>query len=54
MLNGIIGRKKGMAQVFADDGRVVPVTIVAISPCKVVQVKTMETDGYTALQIAAE
>ncbi len=51
MMNGIIGRKKGMSQVFTDEGRVVPVTVIEATPCKVVQVKTVETDGYTALQI---
>lgn len=50
-MNGIIGRKIGMTSAFASDGRLVPVTVVQVGPCVVTQVKTQETDGYTALQL---
>ena len=46
---GIIGTKKGMTRLFQDDGRVIPVTIVECTPSQVVQIKTIETDGYPAL-----
>jgi large subunit ribosomal protein L3 len=48
---GIIGRKLGMTQIFLEDGSVVPATIVEAGPCKVVQKKTQEKDGYNALQL---
>ena len=49
---GIIGRKLGMTRIFADDGSAVAVTVVKAGPCPVTQVKTIENDGYNALQIA--
>ena len=49
---GIIGRKLGMTRIFADDGSAVAVTVVKAGPCPVTQVKTVEKDGYNALQIA--
>ena len=49
---GIIGRKIGMTQVFLDDGSVVPATVVEAGPCRVVQKKTKERDGYSALQLS--
>ncbi|MBU3831390.1 MAG: 50S ribosomal protein L3 [Candidatus Desulfovibrio faecigallinarum] len=49
---GIIGRKLGMTRIFNDDGAAVPVTVLQVGPCPVTQVKTTETDGYNALQIA--
>ncbi len=49
---GILGTKLGMTQVFDDDGRAVPVTVVQAGPCTVTQVKTTETDGYDAVQLA--
>ncbi len=49
---GIIGRKLGMTRIFADDGRAVAVTVIKAGPCPVTQVKTVERDGYNALQIA--
>jgi large subunit ribosomal protein L3 len=49
---GIIGRKLGMTQVFGDAGAMVPVTVIEAGPCAVTQVKTDETDGYTAVQLA--
>jgi large subunit ribosomal protein L3 len=48
---GIIGRKVGMTQVYAEDGRVVPVTVLKAGPCVVVQRKSKEKDGYSAVQI---
>ncbi len=49
---GILGTKLGMTQIFDEEGRSVPVTVVQAGPCPVAQVKTKETDGYTAIQIA--
>ncbi|PIE01528.1 MAG: 50S ribosomal protein L3 [Acidobacteria bacterium] len=51
MIKGLIGKKIGMTQVYDDQGQVVPVTVVEAGPCVVTQVKTMETDGYSAVQI---
>ncbi len=53
MVNGIIGRKKGMTQVFLEDGTLVPVTVIDATPCGVVQRKTVENDGYEAVQLGA-
>jgi large subunit ribosomal protein L3 len=54
-MKGIVGRKLGMTQLFDEEsGRVVPVTVVEAGPCPVVQVKTVETDGYEAVQLAFE
>ncbi|HXH87610.1 MAG TPA: 50S ribosomal protein L3 [Gaiellaceae bacterium] len=54
-MKGILGRKLGMTQVFdPESGQVTPVTVIQAGPCPVVQVKTMETDGYEAVQIAYE
>jgi len=50
-MEGLIGKKIGMTQVWDDQGRRVPVTVIEAGPCPVVQVKTMETDGYEALQL---
>ena len=47
----IVGEKVGMTQVWDDQNRAVPVTVVKVSPCRVVQVKTVENDGYSALQV---
>lgn len=52
MEKAIIGKKLGMTQVFTDDGRVQPVTVIEAGPCYVTQIKTKETDGYEAVQIA--
>jgi large subunit ribosomal protein L3 len=49
---GILGEKLGMTQVFTDDGRAVPVTVIKAGPCHVVQVKTPERDGYSAVQLS--
>ncbi|HEX7580932.1 MAG TPA: 50S ribosomal protein L3 [Thermoanaerobaculia bacterium] len=51
MINGILGRKIGMTQVFEADGTVVPVTVVEAGPCLVVQRKTKDNDGYDAVQL---
>ncbi len=51
MIRGLIGRKLGMTQVFAEDGTVVPVTVLEVGPCVVTQVKTEERDGYKAVQL---
>ncbi|NLO86565.1 MAG: 50S ribosomal protein L3 [Clostridiales bacterium] len=51
MKKAIVGKKIGMTQVFTDDGRLVPVTVVEAGPCKVVQKKTTESDGYDAVQV---
>jgi large subunit ribosomal protein L3 len=48
---GIIGKKVGMTQIFLEDGSVVPATVVEAGPCKVIQKKTKEKDGYNALQL---
>jgi large subunit ribosomal protein L3 len=48
----IVGEKVGMTQVWDDDNKVVPVTVVKVEPCRVVQVKTPENDGYSALQVS--
>jgi large subunit ribosomal protein L3 len=50
-IEGIIGKKVGMTQVFAEDGALVPVTVIQAGPCLVVQKKTSEKDGYDAVQI---
>jgi large subunit ribosomal protein L3 len=50
-MKGILGRKVGMTQLLTERGEVVPVTIIEAGPCFVTQIKTAETDGYTAIQI---
>lgn len=52
-MKGILGRKIGMTQVFAKDGKLVPVTVVEIEPNVVTQIKTKEKDGYDAVQLGA-
>lgn len=51
MAKGIIGKKLGMTNVFADDGRLIPVTVVEAGPCRVVQIKSVARDGYDAVQL---
>ena len=51
MNKAIIGRKVGMTQIFTPDGKVIPVTVVEAGPCPVVQIKTVEKDGYAALKL---
>lgn len=50
-MKGILGRKVGMTQVFTKDGKLIPVTVVSVEPNVVMQVKTVETDGYNAIQL---
>jgi large subunit ribosomal protein L3 len=50
-MEGMLGRKVGMTQIYAEDGRVVPVTVLKAGPCLVVQRKTRATDGYEAVQL---
>ncbi len=52
MGKGIIGKKIGMTQIFVEDGRIIPVTVIEAGPCKVSQIRTEEKDGYVALQLA--
>ena len=51
MKKGLIAKKIGMTQIFAEDGAVIPVTVVEAGPCAVVQIKTVEKDGYAAAQL---
>ena len=51
-IKGILGKKLGMTQIFDEDNRVIPVTVVEAGPCVVTQIRTPETDGYSAIQIA--
>ncbi len=51
-MKGILGRKIGMTQVFSKDGKLVPVTVIEVEPNVVTQVKTIENDGYNAIQLA--
>jgi large subunit ribosomal protein L3 len=51
MTKGILGKKLGMTQLFAADGTVIPVTVIEAGPCVVLQKKTVENDGYEAIQI---
>lgn len=53
MAPGLVGRKLGMSRVFAEDGISIPVTVVEVNPIKVTQIKTVETDGYISIQVAA-
>ena len=52
-MKGILGKKIGMTQVFSKNGNLIPVTVVEVEPNVVSQIKTMETDGYEAIQLAA-
>ena len=49
---GLVGRKIGMTRIFQDDGKSVPVTVLDVSGNRVTRVKTVETDGYNAIQVA--
>jgi large subunit ribosomal protein L3 len=51
MTIGIVGRKCGMTRIFADDGASIPVTVVEVEPNRITQIKTIETDGYQAVQV---
>lgn len=52
MINGILGKKLGMTQVFDENGKLVSVTVIEAGPCVVTQVKTVDSDGYEAAQVA--
>ena len=54
MQKAIIGKKVGMTQIFDESGKVIPVTVVEAGPCVVTQKKTVETDGYVAVQLGFE
>ena len=53
-MKGILGKKLGMTQVFGNDGKLVPVTVIEVEPNVVTQIKTVETDGYEAVQFGYE
>ena len=53
-MKGILGRKKGMTQVFTKSGKLIPVTVIEVEPNVVTQIKTMENDGYEAVQLGFE
>ncbi len=53
-MKGILGRKAGMTTAFAEDGRAIPVTVIEVKPNTVLQVKTIETDGYIAIKLGVE
>jgi large subunit ribosomal protein L3 len=53
-MEGILGKKIGMTQIFKDSGQIVPVTIVAAGPCSILQIKTKQKDGYNAIQLGFE
>ena len=51
-MKAILGEKLGMTQVFDDEARAIPVTVIKAGPCRIVQIKTPETDGYSAIQLS--
>lgn len=51
MPKAILGKKLGMTQIFSPEGKLIPVTVIAAGPCSITQVKTMENDGYLAVQL---
>lgn len=53
-MKGILGKKRGMTQVFTKEGKLIPVTVVEVEPNVVTQIKTVEKDGYDAVQLATE
>ncbi|MBU1185310.1 MAG: 50S ribosomal protein L3 [Acidobacteria bacterium] len=54
MVEGMIGKKIGMTQTFDENGNVIPVTVIKAGPCRIVQIKTREKDGYDAVQLGLE
>ncbi len=52
-MSGLIGKKVGMTSVFDNEGRNIPVTVIEIEPCTITQIKTEDTDGYNAVQLAS-
>ena len=53
-MSAILGRKLGMTSIFTDDGAFVPCTVIEAGPCPVVQIKTLDNDGYNAVQLGYE
>ena len=53
-MKGILGKKIGMTQVFTTEGKLIPVTVIEVEPNVVTQIKTVEKDGYEAVQLATE
>lgn len=51
-MNAILGEKVGMTQIFDDEARAIPVTVIKAGPCHITQIRTTDTDGYTAVQIS--
>lgn len=54
MVTSLLGKKLGMSQIFTPEGELVPITIIQAGPCEIIQIKTVEKDGYSALQIGFE
>jgi len=54
MKKGLLGKKLGMTQIFSEDGRKIPVTVVKAGPCVVLSKKNLEKDGYDAIQLGFE
>ena len=54
MKKAILGTKLGMTQLFTEDGTLIPVTVIEAGPCRVIQKKTAENDGYEAVQVGFE
>ena len=54
MIAGLLGRKLGMTQIYTDAGALLPVTVIQAGPCKVMQLKTQENDGYSAVQLGMD
>jgi large subunit ribosomal protein L3 len=53
-MSGIIGKKIGMTSLFSEDGKNIPCTVIEAGPCVVTQIRTLDTDGYEAIQLAFE
>lgn len=51
MLSGFLGKKIGMTQIYSDGGKLLPVTLIQAGQCNVMQIKTIENDGYSAVQL---
>jgi large subunit ribosomal protein L3 len=54
MAEGLLGRKRGMTQIFDEKGQIIPVTVLEVGPCFVTQIKNQDRDGYTAIQLGFE
>lgn len=54
MSEGLLGKKIGMTQIFSEDGKAIPVTVIQAGPCPIVQIKTRDKDGYDAIQLGFE